>query len=64
MKSDLVRFTQMVFGNQAGSGGPFGSGADDLAHALEPEGGASGTLLGSGERAASPVIGEGEFELI
>jgi len=38
-------------------------GVDDLVHALEPEGGASGTLAGSRERAATVGIGEDELGL-
>jgi hypothetical protein len=43
--------------------GPFVGGIDDLSHALEPKGGAGGTLAWARERAAGSVVWEGEFQL-
>ena len=60
MKSNLVELTR-IGSNDRVRGGPVGCVFDDLAHALEPEGGAGRARARPGSRAAGAMVWESEF---
>lgn len=52
-----------MFGAGRGSGVPGGGALDDLAHAIEPEGGCLAAALAPSDGAAGSRVLDAEFEL-